>query len=57
MVTPEEMDRLNELGKRYADSGDSQDSLTAEEWKFVYAMADKLIAEHNASRKSLPDEN
>ena len=54
MITPEEMNKLNALGKRFADSGNVHESLTDEEWDFVRDMADKLMGEHN---KPLPDEN
>lgn len=54
MVTPEEMDKLDELAKRYSASGNNRTALTSEEWSFVYAVGLKLIEEH---KNNLPDES
>lgn len=54
MVTPEEMAKLDELGKRYSASGNDSKSLTPEEWSFVYSIGLKLIEEH---KSNLPDES
>ena len=42
VLTEEEMNRLSELAKRYAESGHDQKSLTEEEWTFVVDMCIKL---------------
>lgn len=42
VLTEEEMNRLSELSKRYAVSGNAQDSLTEDEWTFVVDMCIKL---------------